>query len=82
MVCKGICSRHKAMRPKDGGMRYLKGQKRCQVCQVFIYWRGSYCPCCGYKLRVNPRNGKFKLTLRNKNNNKKQHKESITNLLD
>ena len=82
MVCKGICSRHKAMRPSNGGNRYLLGQKRCQVCQVFIYWQGSsYCPCCGYKLRVNPRNSKFKLTLRNKNNHKQQA-ESITDLLD
>ena len=64
MVCKGICLRHKAIRPTNGGCRYLKGQKRCQVCQVFIYWEGSYCPCCGYKLRLNPRNSKFKLTLR------------------
>ena len=67
MLCKGICSRHKAIRPKNGGMRYLGGQKRCQVCQLFIHWQGSYCPCCGYKLRVNPRNSKFKLTLRSKN---------------
>ena len=68
------------MRPTNGGNRYLMGQKRCQVCQVFIYWQDSYCPCCGYKLRVNPRNSKFKLTLRSKNNKKQQ--ESITNLLD
>jgi uncharacterized Zn finger protein (UPF0148 family) len=82
MVCKGICSRHKAMRPSNGGNRYLLGQKRCQVCQIFIYWQGSsYCPCCGYKLRTKPRNSKFKLTLINKNNNKQQA-ESITDLLD
>ena len=63
MVCKGICSRHKAIRPKTG-QRYLIGQKRCQVCQLFINWQGTFCPCCGYRLRSRPRNRKFKLTLR------------------
>ena len=80
MVCKGICSRHKAMRPSTG-MRYLIGQKRCQVCQIFINWQGFFCPCCGYRLRTKPRNKKYKLTLR-KNNNNKQQAESITDLLD
>jgi hypothetical protein len=71
------------MRPTNGGICYLRGQKRCQVCQVFIHWQGSYCPCCGYKLRVNPRNSKFKLTLRRRSKNNIQHnnKKSITNLV-
>ena len=55
MVCKGVCSRHKAMRPSTG-KRYLTGQKRCQVCQVFINWPGFFCPCCGYRLRTKPKN--------------------------
>ena len=69
MVCKGICSRHKAMRPSTG-MRYLIGQKRCQVCQIFITWQGFFCPCCGYRLRTKPRNKKYKLTLSNIKNKK------------
>ena len=60
MVCKGICTRHKAIRPKTG-MRYLTGQKRCQGCQIFIHWQGTWCPCCGYRLRIKPRNKTFKL---------------------
>ena len=67
MVCKGICSGHKANRPSNG-QRYLIGQKRCQVCQIFINWEGVFCPCCGYKLRVTPRNRKFKQILRNLKN--------------
>ncbi len=63
MVCKGICSRYKAIRPLNG-QRYLIGQKRCQVCQIFIDWEGIFCPCCGYKLRVTPRNRKLKQTFR------------------
>ncbi len=67
MMCKGICSRHKVIRPSTG-QRYLIGQKRCQVCQIFIDWQGIFCPCCGYKLRITPRNRKLKLTLRNRKN--------------
>ena len=59
MTCKGICQRHKALRPRNG-KRYLFGQKRCQTCEIFIQWHNIWCPCCGYRLRVKPRNGKFK----------------------
>jgi len=58
--CKGICTRHRAFKPKKGGQRYAIGQKRCQVCQIFIYWQNSFCPCCGYRLRGKRRNSKFK----------------------
>jgi rRNA maturation endonuclease Nob1 len=64
MVCKGICQHHKAIKPKNGGGRYISGQKRCQVCQVYINWKGDFCPCCGYRLRTKPRNRKFKLKFR------------------
>jgi Zn ribbon nucleic-acid-binding protein len=50
MPCKGICIHLKA------SSRYATGQKRCQVCELFIKWDGSCCPCCGYKLRTRPRN--------------------------
>jgi hypothetical protein len=63
MTCKGICQRHKAIKPRNGG-RYLIGQKRCQVCEIYIDWQGTWCPCCGYRLRIRPRNGKYKLILR------------------
>ena len=63
MTCKGICQRHKAIKPRNGG-RYLIGQKRCQVCEIYLDWQGTWCPCCGYRLRIRPRNGKYKLILR------------------
>ena len=63
MVCKGICLRHKAIKPSNIG-RYIAGQKRCQVCQVFIKWGGFWCPCCGYRLRTRPRNKKYKSRLK------------------
>ena len=63
MVCKGICIRHKAIKPSGGG-RYATGQKRCQICEIFIKWNDNFCPCCGYRLRGKPRNLKYKEKLR------------------
>ena len=62
MTCKGICIRHRALKPKGTG-RYMKGQKRCQACEVFISWPSLWCPCCGYRLRTRPRNVKYKSKL-------------------
>ena len=70
MACKGICQRHKALKPNRGG-RYLAGQKRCQGCEIYIIWKGNFCPCCGNRLRTKPRNRKFKLKLISKNNKEK-----------
>ena len=63
MTCKGICIRHKAQKPVGFG-RYSTGQKRCQICDMFIKWDGLWCPCCGYRLRTKPRNLKYKSKLR------------------
>jgi hypothetical protein len=57
--CTGICIRYKAKRLDNGG-RYVKGQKRCQRCEIFINWEGLWCPCCSYRLRLKPRNKKYK----------------------
>jgi hypothetical protein len=62
MCCKGTCDRYIAKKPSSGG-RYENGQKRCQVCEVFITWKGLWCPCCHYKLRGKPRNKVFKAKL-------------------
>jgi hypothetical protein len=63
MTCKGICIRHKAQKPVGSG-RYASGQKRCQICEIFIKWDGLWCPCCVYRLRTKPRNLKYKAKLR------------------
>jgi hypothetical protein len=57
LTCKGICERHKALKPSlsFGGARYSAGQKRCAICALFITWDGLWCPCCGCRLRTNPR---------------------------
>ena len=59
MVCKGICHRHKA---KWGAQqyRYANGQKRCNVCEIFVNWDGRCCPCCGMLLRTRPRISKYR----------------------
>ncbi len=64
MTCKGICERYQARKPIDVG-RYASGQKRCQICEIFINWDGKWCPCCGYRLRQKPRNLKYKEKLKN-----------------
>jgi hypothetical protein len=63
MTCKGICVRHKASKPVGSG-RYALGQRRCQICEIFLNWDGLWCPCCGYRLRTKPRNLKYKDKLR------------------
>ena len=63
MTCKGICTRYKAQKPVGTG-RYASGQRRCQICEIFIKWEGLWCPCCGYRLSTKPRNLKYKAKLR------------------
>ncbi len=63
MGCRGTCNRYRAKKTKGGG-RYSNGQKRCQICEIFINWEGFWCPCCGYRLRTKPRNLKDKAKLR------------------
>ena len=66
MTCKGICIRHKAPRPVNNGNRYSTGQKRCQVCEIFIKWDGLWCPCCSYRLRMKPHNLNYRAKLRSR----------------
>ena len=71
MVCKGVCIRHKASGPISYG-RYATGQKRCQICEIFIKWDGIFCPCCGCRLRIGPRLFKHKAKLRIKEKQKEK----------
>ena len=63
MTCKGTCVRYKASKPRGMG-RYASGQRRCQICEIYIHWEGIWCPCCGYRLRTKPRNVTYKERLR------------------
>lgn len=65
MVCKGECEIRGMKAPKPRGKgRYASGQKRCQTCSIFIQTIAIWCPCCGTRLRGNPRNIKYKAQLR------------------
>lgn len=60
MSCNGVeCLKYKAKKPIGTG-RYASGQKRCQICSLFMIHDGIYCPCCHYKLRTKPRKSVYK----------------------
>jgi hypothetical protein len=44
MVCKDTCIKYRARKPQPTLSRYDAGQKRCQVCAIFIEWKGVQCP--------------------------------------
>ena len=81
MSCKGICIQHRAQRPTGSFGRYATGQKRCQVCALFMKWDGLWCPCCGRRVRTKPRNSKFKQKLKTTrkeyNKNKEQQQQPL-----
>jgi uncharacterized Zn finger protein (UPF0148 family) len=73
MPCKGICIHHKA------SGRYANGHKRCQTCDLFVEWDGVFCPCCGSRLRIGPRNikDKAKLRIKQKEMQESKNKKNI-----
>jgi hypothetical protein len=76
MGCKGICIRYKADRPKSG-IRYMSGQKRCQICEIYLNWQGLWCPCCRCRLRGKPKKGQKQL---GNIKAKKERRNNIQNL--
>jgi hypothetical protein len=62
MSCKGICINYKATKPQDS-RRYVWGQKRCQICSMWMKWEGVFCPCCHNKLRIKPKKMQNKETI-------------------
>ena len=71
--CKKICLQYAAKKPTNSG-RYDVGQKRCQICEIYITVEGTqdengiYCKCCHYRVRGKPRNRIYKEILRNRQN--------------
>ena len=65
MACKGVCHKYKA---KCGlrKYRYASGQKRCNVCEIFVQWDGHSCPCCGMLLRTRPKSVKAEIYAKNR----------------
>ena len=70
-TCKKICLKYVAKKPTTG-TRYGSGQKRCQICEIYITIKGTkneqglFCKCCNYRVRGKPRNKFYKENLRNK----------------
>ena len=58
-MCKGICLKYRAKKPIGIG-RYASGQKRCQICTIYLEYDSNKCPCCNYRLRCKPRNSAYK----------------------
>ena len=81
MSCKGICNRHKSF-SLPSKFRYLNGQKRCQMCQIFIKWQGFWCPCCGFKLRGKPRNSKDKNRFKTMSQTTSEHTYEFIELIE
>jgi len=59
MVCKGVCTKYKAKWTMQQ-FRYTNGQKRCNICEIFVTWDGRHCPCCGMLLRTRPRISRYR----------------------
>jgi hypothetical protein len=64
MVCRNICERIYLKR-QVGQSDYLVGKKYCRRCEVYLYYDGIFCPCCGMQLRTNPidKEGKEKIRI-------------------
>jgi len=80
MGCKGICQKYKAIRDVKG--RYLVGQKRCQICEIFLSFEGLKCPCCSYKLRTKPRKSRFKAKIRNETHTNSERQPKIMEIIN
>ncbi len=75
--CNAICEKYRATRPSDG-RRYGIGQKRCKSCEIFIYWEGVICPCCGNKLRTMPQHTEDREEVRMIKTTSRKQKKSIS----
>ena len=63
-MCKGICQKFRAVMTSVTIGRYESGQKRCNVCGIFLNCDNVRCPCCSSKLRSSPRSTKLRGDLR------------------
>ena len=57
LICKGKCIIKYETKKTVVNARE-NGYKRCSKCLVFMKYEGTYCPCCGVRLKNSPRNNK------------------------
>jgi hypothetical protein len=55
LVCKNICKKIRV-----GMASYALGVKYCSKCEVYLFYKGIFCPCCGGQLRTKPLSKKGK----------------------
>ena len=55
-ICKGVCTNSEYETKKTVRGKLREEYRRCSVCCVFLKYQGIYCPCCGVRLKVSPRN--------------------------
>lgn len=63
MTCKGICNKFKPEKREYKEKMYEEDRKRCSVCEVYVHWSGTRCPCCKTMLRSKPRGSKIRKKL-------------------
>lgn len=58
-MCKAVCELY-PFKKRGNASYYHSGASRCngRCGGVWLKWDGLWCPCCGYRLRKNPRNKK------------------------
>lgn len=54
-VCKSICDRFEIITEVGNKYDQKRQVRRCQHCEIWFYYDGKYCPCCGQHLRANSR---------------------------
>lgn len=55
-ICKGVCTNSQYETKKTVRGKLREDYRRCSICCVFLKYEGIFCPCCGVRLKVSPRN--------------------------
>jgi hypothetical protein len=64
MVCRNICERIRYELSFGAGGNYFDDKKYCRRREVYLYYNGFFCPCCGMQLRLTPSSRECKELLR------------------
>ena len=76
MACIRECQKYEATSSDFTHTRYAIGQKRCGTCELFLTWDlDNYCPCCGHRLRLKPKNARLKRQYNNISKQKEQQQK-------
>jgi hypothetical protein len=67
MTCRRECQKYIAVNNDSTHARYAIGQKRRGTCELFLIWDfDNFCPCCGHRLRLKPKNAQLKRQFNNR----------------